>query len=78
MNGLIATLNRTGRELFLVDNYGTETISLSEIYTRKVTLERYAGGDQLVQYWIKNHKLRDGADKTVFGIITFPIVTLLQ
>ena len=64
----------TDRELFLVDSYGTETISLTEIYTRKVTQERFAGGDQLMKYWVKERKLPVDADKTVFGMTAFSII----
>ena len=68
MNGLIADINRNGLEFLLIDNYGSETFSSIELYNRKVTTERIAAGDQMMKYWVKNHMLPDGADKTVFGI----------
>ena len=85
---LIAAFNRTDIQMLPISQYGTDytnwlvlengyligdDFSNAESYSRKVTLERSAGGNQFTQYWVDNRLLPAGADTTVFGAFFFPL-----
>jgi hypothetical protein len=72
MQATIDALSLNGYVINLVDDFGPHGAGW-QAYAGKVTAERLAGGDQLVQYWVEHHELPKGADRTVFGSRTFPL-----
>jgi hypothetical protein len=84
MKTLIAAFNRTDVFMWPIVQYGTLNSnnlipdqgylrggdeSSAESYSKKVTLERSAGGNQFAIDWVNNRLLPAGADKTVFGAV---------